>query len=161
MKHLPKHVRPRWRYLAVGIETWPGASLSRGAFQREAWYAAQNLLGDAGSADADVTVVRFSHAAGAGEAAVRARRDEVDATRAALACLDAVDGTPVGLRVRGVSGTIRACEERYLGRAGGIRDERDVVFGTDRRRGHARDGAVDIETPSGFVGATDADISDT
>ena len=160
MKHLPKHVRPRWRYLAVGVEAWPDAAVTRGAFQREVWYAAQNLLGDAGSADADLTVVRFSFDDGAGEALVRARRNEVDAARAALACVDDVEGAPVGLRVRGVSGTIRACEERYLGRAGGVGDERDVVFGTAGRRGHARDGAVDVETPSGFVGATDADISD-
>ncbi|QLG62949.1 Rpp14/Pop5 family protein [Halorarum salinum] len=158
MKHLPKHLRPRWRYLAVGIETWPDATLSRGAFQREVWYAAQNLLGDPGSADADLTVVRFRHGDGVGEALLRVRRDEVRAGRAALACVDDVDGRPVGLRVRGVSGTIRACEERYLGRAGGLVDERDVVFEGEPRRGHVRERVVDVETPRGFVGATDADI---
>ena len=160
MKHLPKHLRPRWRYLVVGIETWPDASLSRGPFQREVWYAAQNLLGDVGSADADLTVVRFRFADGAGEALVRTRRDEVGAARAALACVASVDDDEVGLRVRGVSGTIRACEERYLGRAGGTFDERDVVFHAESRPAHARDGALDVETPRGFVGATDADISE-
>ncbi|ELK49519.1 ribonuclease P protein component 2, partial [Haloferax sp. BAB-2207] len=54
MKHLPKHLRPRRRYLAVEVETWPDADLARGPFQRELWYAAQNLYGDAGSADADL-----------------------------------------------------------------------------------------------------------
>ncbi|QLG26417.1 ribonuclease P [Halorarum halophilum] len=159
MKHLPKHIRPRWRYLAVGIEAWPDATLARGSFQRQVWYSAQNLLGDPGSADADLTVVRFRFADGTGEALVRTRRDEVDAARATLACVDEVDGDAVGLRVRGVSGTIRACEERYLGRAGGTVDERDVVFESEPRHGHVRDGAVDVETPSGFVAAIDEDIS--
>ncbi|WP_313690965.1 Rpp14/Pop5 family protein [Halorarum halobium] len=159
MKHLPKHLRPRWRYLAVGIETWPDASIPRGAFQRSLWYAAQNLLGDPGSADADLTVVTYEFGDGAGEAIVRARRGEVDAARAALACVADVDGEAIGLRVRGVSGTIRACEERYLGRAAGVRDERDVAFESESRRAYSRDGAVDVETPDGFVGATDEDVS--
>ncbi|WP_435064049.1 Rpp14/Pop5 family protein [Halobaculum sp. EA56] len=162
MRHLPKHLRPRWRYLAVGLESWPDADLTRGAFQREAWYAAQNLLGDPGSADADLTVVRFRFADGRGEALVRARRGEVDRARAALACVGEVDGRPVGIRVRGVSGTIRAGEERYLGDAGGLVDESTVELadageaGTGRRR---RDGAVDVSTSSGFLAATAAETS--
>ncbi|MFC7068221.1 Rpp14/Pop5 family protein [Halobaculum lipolyticum] len=162
MKHLPKHLRPRWRYLVVGLESWPDADLSRGPFQREVWYAAQNLLGDPGSADADLTVVRFRFADGVGAAVVRVRRGEVERARAALACVDAVDGHPVGVRVRSVSGTIRAGEESYLGGAGGSGDESTValapgdVRGTGRRR---TDGAVDVSTPSGYVAATNADTS--
>ncbi|WP_277553224.1 Rpp14/Pop5 family protein [Halobaculum limi] len=162
MKHLPKHLRPRWRYLAVGIESWPDASLSRGSFQRAVWYAAQNLLGDPGSADADLTVVRFRFANGEGETMIRARHGEVDRARAALACLDTVDGQQVGVRVRGVSGTIRAGEESYLGDASGFSEESTVelthseVTGTGYRR---RDGAVDVSVDSEFVGATDLDTS--
>jgi ribonuclease P/MRP protein subunit POP5 len=159
MKHLPKHARPRWRYLAVGIETWPDADVDRGAFQRALWYAGQNLLGDPGSADADLTVVRFSFADGAGEAMVRVRRDEVTTGRAVVACLSAVDGQPVGVHVRGVSGTIRACEESYLGDAGGVNDERAVAFGTARRAARVRGDAVDVSEPDGFVGATCQDVS--
>ncbi len=114
MKHLPKHLRPRWRYLAVGLETSPDAAVSRGAFQRAVWYAAGNLLGDPGSADADLRVLRFSFGDGEGEAVVRARRGEVGPARAALACVAEVDGEPVGVHVRGVSGTLRGCTEKYL-----------------------------------------------
>ncbi len=114
MKHLPKHLRPRWRYLAVGIETWPDAAIDRRAFQRELWYAGQNLLGDPGSAAADLTVVQFDFADGDGEAIVRVRHGETGPARAALACIDEIDGAAVGLRVRGISGTIRAAEEKHL-----------------------------------------------
>jgi len=158
MKHLPKHLRPRWRYLAVGLEAWPDADFSRGAFQRAVWYAAGNLLGDAGSADADLRVLQFSFGGGTGEAVVRVRRGEVDPARAALACVSEVDGHSVGLHVRGVSGTIRACEERYLGRRTGVPAERRVVFENDRRRGYVRDGTVDVDGPTGFTGATELDL---
>jgi ribonuclease P/MRP protein subunit POP5 len=114
MKHLPKHLQPRWRYLAVGLEAWPDADITRNDFQRAVWYAAGNLLGDPGSADADLRVLHFDFEDGAGEAVVRVRRGEVGPARAALACVHEVDGDPVGLHVRGVSGTIRACEEKHL-----------------------------------------------
>jgi ribonuclease P/MRP protein subunit POP5 len=114
VKHLPKHLRPKWRYLAVGLESWPDAEFSRRDFQRHLWYAGQNLLGDPGSADADLRVFSFEYGGGAGEAVVRTRRDTVDEARAALACIDEIDGQPLGVFVRGVSGTVRACEENYL-----------------------------------------------
>jgi len=158
MKHLPKHLRPRWRYLAVEIESTPDAEIDRGSFQRELWYAAGNLLGDPGSADADLTVYSFSFADGVGETIVRVRRGETDAARAALACVDAVDGEPVGVVVRGVSGTVRACEERYLGRRTGRFEQRHVVFADADRPAVSRGEAVDVSMPTGFVSATELDF---
>ena len=123
MKHLPKHLRPRWRYLAITLETDGegrgrdnvGDVLTRRSFQRELWYAGQNLLGDPGSADADLTVVRFrfDREAGRGETIVRVRHGEVDRARAAVACLHDIDDAAVGVAVRKVSGTIRAAEAAF------------------------------------------------
>jgi ribonuclease P/MRP protein subunit POP5 len=115
MKHLPKHLQPRWRYLAVELRTEPESALDRRSFQRECWFGAQNLIGDTGSAAVDLSVVRFDHDGERGHAVVRARRGEVDRARAVLACLDDVDGDDIGLRVRGTGGTIRACVESHLG----------------------------------------------
>ncbi len=67
MKHLPKHLQPRWRYLAIGLETRPGESIDRRSFQRECWYAGQNLLGDPGSARADLRVIRYEFDDGPGK----------------------------------------------------------------------------------------------
>ncbi|EMA39140.1 Rpp14/Pop5 family protein [Halobiforma nitratireducens] len=160
MKHLPKHLRPRWRYLAVALESWPDAEVGRRAFQRELWYAGQNLLGDPGSAAADLTVVRFAFADGTGHALVKVRRGETESARAALACIDEIDDSPVGIRVQGISGTIRAAEENYLGRGRQESEERNVVFGNEERVAVVRngDGSADVRLPDeSFAGATDLD----
>lgn len=158
MKHLPKHLRPRRRYLVVEIEAWPDADFGKRDFQRECWYATQNLLGDAASADADIRVIDFSFSRGSGTTIVRVRREEVERARAALACVDSVGESPVGLRVLGVSGTIRACEERYIGRAPIESAERNVAFADARRSAIERNRRVDVRTEHGFAGATPLDI---
>jgi ribonuclease P/MRP protein subunit POP5 len=158
VKHLPKHLRPRWRYVAVGIETWPDASLGRRAFQRALWYAAGNLIGDAGSADADLTLLDFTHGDGVGEAVIRVRHGHVEEARAAVACVSEVDGRRVGIHVRGISGTVRACEERYMGRAGASSTQRDVAFQDAERPAAVRGDAYDVRVESGYVGAAAFDI---
>jgi len=114
VKHLPKHLQPRWRYLAVGVEIRPEASVGRPALQRALWRAARTLLGDAGSARLDLTVLSADVSGGTGGFVVRTHRGEVDPARAAIATVTEVDGHEVGLRVRGTSGTVRACEEKYM-----------------------------------------------
>ena len=158
MKHLPKHLRARWRYLAVGIETWPDAAFDRAAFQRAVWYAAQDLHGDVGSAETDLTVLEFALAGGDGEAILRVHRGTEARARAAVACLAAVDGHPVGVRVRGISGTVRACEERYLNGRTGATQQRNVVFDTESRPAVVRETRIDVDVGDGFVGTTRLDF---
>jgi ribonuclease P/MRP protein subunit POP5 len=160
VKHLPKHLRPRWRYLAVGLESWPEADVDRRSFQRALWFAAQNLLGDAGSADLDGSVLTFRFEDGAGEAVVRARRGEVERLRAVLATVDAVDGDDVGVVVRGVSGTVRACEEKYIRGPAEVSEERNVVFAGADRHAVVRGDRVDADIGGGHVGTTALDIRD-
>jgi ribonuclease P/MRP protein subunit POP5 len=156
MKHLPKHLRPRWRYLAVELEAWPDADLRRSDVQRAVWFAAGNLLGDPGSANADLRIVDYDYADGAGEALVRVRRGEVERARAALACVSEIDDRPVRVAVRGVSGTMRAAEENYLGRSTELSRQDDVAFGGDTHPGVARGDRVDVDCGA-WVGATRRD----
>ena len=160
VKHLPKHLRPRWRYLAVGLESWPEADIDRRGFQRELWFAAQNLLGDAGSADLDGSVLTFRFESGVGEAVVRARRGEVERLRAVLATVDAVDGHPLGVVVRGVSGTVRACEEKYIRGPAEAFEQRNVAYAGADRPAVVRGDRIDVELADGRVGATPLDIRD-
>ncbi|MFW5974340.1 MAG: Rpp14/Pop5 family protein [Natrialbaceae archaeon] len=158
MKHLPKHLQPRWRYLAVHLEAWPDAEIDRHSFQRNVWYSAQNLLGDTGSAELDLSVLRFRFADGTGEAVVRVRRGEVDRARGVLACVDSVERAPVGLRVAGVSGTIRACEEKYMGRGRKQPDQRYVAFEGAEQPATVRGPRVDVEAAESYAGATNLDL---
>jgi ribonuclease P/MRP protein subunit POP5 len=158
VRHLPKHLRPRWRYLGIGIESWPDADIDRGVFQRELWYAVQNLIGDVGSAELDLSVYGFAFEDGIGDAVVRVRRNEVERGRAAVACVSSIDGQPVRTTVRGVSGTVRACEERYIRRPLETTEERTVAFENASRSAFVRNQRVEMQTDSGFTGATDYDI---
>jgi ribonuclease P/MRP protein subunit POP5 len=154
VKHLPKHLQERWRYLAVELETWPDRALERESFQRALWYGAQNLHGDPGSAALDLTVIRFHGGEGGAEAVVRTRRGERERARAVLACIDTVDDAPVAVVVRGTSGTVRGCEEKYMGAQPQEIVERDVVFEDAKEPGFVRAERVDVRVDGEFVGAT-------
>jgi len=158
MPPLPKHLRPRWRYLAVRLETWPDAELTRRRFQAAAWTAARELYGDSGAARLDLTVIRFESSDGTGEAIVRTRRGETDGARAVLATIAAVDEEPIGLFVAGISGTVRACEEKYLGRRAESTEQRTVDFDDAERRATVRATRVDVAVDGADVGATTLDL---
>lgn len=158
MTRLPKHLQPRHRYLAVGIESWPDAAIDHRSFQGQLWEAARDLVGDAGSAAVDLTVVRFEFEDGDGDAVVRTHRDEVSPARAVIACIDAIDDQPVGVWVRGTSGTIRSCEEKYIGERPEALGERKVVFRGATRAAVERDGRLDVRIDDAFTGATELDL---
>lgn len=158
MSPLPKHLRTRWRYLGVGLRSWPDAELARSAFQAAVWQSARSLLGDVGSARVDLRVLAFYADDGYGEAVVRTRRGEVADARAALACLSRIGDDPIGVRVRGVSGTVRGCEESYLGRQPEATRERTVVFADAERSAVRRGEEIDVRTVNAFVGATPLDL---
>lgn len=155
----PKHLRPRWRYLAVELETRLDGGLDRDAFQAAIWSAIRTLLGDVASARIDATVVRFRDAGGHAEAIVRVRRGRVTPARAAIATIDRLDGRPVRPAVCGVSGTIRACEENYLGIDREPPRHDLVTFESVERPATRAGEAVDVELDSTVVGATTLDLT--
>ncbi len=159
MKPLPKHLRPRYRYLAATLETWPDADIARDAFRDALVASVRELFGDAGVAAAEPRLVRFALAEGAGHAVVRTRRDAVDRTRAGLAATSVVDGEPVAGCVRGISGTVRACEEKYLHGRQLARGESNVTFEGADRPATVRGARVDVRVEDAFAGATDLDLT--
>lgn len=160
MKHLPKHLRPRWRYVAIGLESWPETVIDRRMFQRELWFAAQNLLGDTGSAAIDARLLQFWFETGEGEAIVRTRRGQVSNLRAVMATIATINEQPLGVFVRGTSGTVRACEEKYIRGPRKHSEERYVAFAKAERTAVVRGDRFDVHLPDGFVGATALDISE-
>jgi ribonuclease P/MRP protein subunit POP5 len=158
MRHLPKHLRPRYRYLAVEVETWPDAEFDRGEFADALGTAARSLLGDAETAAIDLRVVDLELEAGGGSAIVRVRRNTVDRARAAVACVDAVAGQPVRIGVRGVGGTLRATEEQYRGAPPQAQGSETAQFRDQQVEAFDRDDRVDLRIDQAFVGAIPEDL---
>lgn len=159
MTSLPKHLRPRYRYLAVALESWPDRSLDRTGLAAALETSLRGLYGDAGVAAVDPRIVRFTFEDGAGSAVVRSRRDHVDRARAGLAAIPAVDGAPLAVNVTGISGTVRGCEEKYLHGRQLPHRETTVTFEGDSRPALARGSCVDVRLSDGFAGATDLDTN--
>jgi ribonuclease P/MRP protein subunit POP5 len=159
MSPLPKHLRPRYRYLAVSLEAWPDAALDRDAFQAALTAAVRGLFGDSGVATAEPRVIRFAFDDGSGETIVRCRRDAIGTARAGLATINAVDGAPIAVCVRGISGTVRACEEKYLHGSQLPIAERTVAFEGADRPATVRGTRIDVHLEDAFAGATDLDLN--
>ena len=155
---LPKHLRPRYRYLAATLETWPDAAIDRAAFEAALVAAIRDLFGDAGVAAADARLRTYSLAEGAGTVVVRTRRAAVDTTRAGLAAMGPVEGAPIAVCVRGISGTIRGCEAKYLHGRQLPSAESTVAFEGVDRPAVVRGARVDVDLGDAFVGATDLDL---
>lgn len=159
MGTLPKHLRPRWRYLGVELETTPGDGPDRRAFQRALWRGARGLVGDVGSARLGLDVVRFELEEGRGEAVVRVPRGTETDARGVLATVAAVDGAPLRATVRGVSGTIRACEENYLRIAREPPSHEVITLDAVESPAVVWSEAVDVTGGSTLLGATTLDIT--
>ncbi len=158
MGRLPKHLRPRWRYLAVELETRATTSLVRDTFQNAIWQASRSLLGDLGSARISLDVLRFSHRDGRGTAVIRVHRGTENEARAVLATLGTVGNEPIRATVRGVSGTIRACEENYLRIARESQSHEVIALDDVKSPAFIRSKTVDLLGDSTLLGATTLDI---
>ncbi len=158
MRHLPKHLRPRYRYLAVEVETWPDAELGTRAFQEAVWSAARSFLGDADSAAVDLQVLGADFWTGGGSVIVRVRREEVERARGALACVSRVNGQSVRVGVRGVGGTIRAVEEQYRGGPPEPSGTEAVEYREQSGLSVTREDRVDIDLDGTFVGTTPQEL---
>ncbi|MDY6765031.1 MAG: Rpp14/Pop5 family protein [Halobacteria archaeon] len=134
MRSLPKSLKPRNRYLFFEVETYPNVSISEDDLQRHIWFESQNLFGDLVSSETRSELIEFDGTIGI----LRCSHDKVKETRAALACVNDVNGETVGIVVLGVSGTIKSGKEKY------IRDREMLETTLDGRRAWQRDEKIDV-----------------
>ena len=158
MTPLPKHLRQRRRYLGIELCGWPNTQLTRTGLEQALRTTSQELLGDVGAATVPLSVLSFIWDDGAGEAVVRTTRESVEEAEAVIATLTTVDDDELACHVRGVSGTVRGCEEKYLGRHTESTRESTVVFEGAERSAVRRRDAIDIRIDDAFVGATSLDL---
>jgi ribonuclease P/MRP protein subunit POP5 len=145
---LPKSLRPRSRYLFFEAEALPDASFGEHDLRRTLWFEAQNLYGDVTSAETRAELIEYEGET-CGVGVVSCDHESVEETRAALACIDEVDGDAVGIRVLGVSGTLAAGREKY---GDAVQETRETTVGDSPA--WERDETVDVRTDDGFMCGT-------
>jgi len=159
LKPLPKHLRPRYRYIVVSIESWPTAKFDKRTFQHALWASTSRLFGDTGANAADLFLIQFEFSNGSGWGIIRTRRDALSIARPSIACISKINEFPVGILIRGVSGTIKSCKEKYLSEPSEPLISGELLFDTKISPSFTRGHCIDIQTDTDFIGATHLDVT--
>ncbi len=159
MKPIPKHLRPRYRYIVVSLESWSNSIIDKTSFQQSIWASVNRLFGDLGSAKSDLYLIRFEFHNGTGYGIIRTRRDSLHLARSGIACTSSVNGHPIGILVLGISGTIKSCEQKYLPVLKKSLVTGEVTFEGNSYSSTSYGELLDIKIDNDFIGATNMDIT--
>lgn len=99
---LPKGVRRR--YLALKLVS--GSSVSREDLMNTIWDAVVQLFGEYGASQTDLTLIRYSSERD--YAILRCSHRALEMVKASVACITEIEGKPVAVHVKRVSGTLKA-----------------------------------------------------
>ncbi|MHC1579736.1 MAG: Rpp14/Pop5 family protein [Candidatus Alkanophagales archaeon] len=118
-KLLPPSLREKKRYLV--FEVLSEGEVERGEFLKELWNSLYSLFGETVASGCKLWLIDFGRE-GVFEGfevytgIVRCAHKRTDEVRAALACIPSVGGKRVSIRVRGISGTIKAARRKFIER---------------------------------------------
>lgn len=159
MKPIPKHLRPRYRYIVVSLESWCNSIIDKTSFQQSIWVSANRLFGDLGSAKSDLYLVSFEFHNGMGYGIIRTRRDSLHLARSSISCISSINDCSIGILVLGIGGTLKSCRQKYLPVL-----KKSLVMGEVTFEGNSYPSIsygeyIDIEIDNDFIGATNMDIT--
>ena len=112
-KPLPSSLRGRRRYIAYQV-----LSEDKFIFQdltNSIWHSLLNLLGELGSAQADIWIVKDTYDEAKQIGIIRCSHDNVEKVRAALALIERIGDVRVVVKVLGISGSIKATKMKFFG----------------------------------------------
>lgn len=104
-------LRGRRRYIV--FEVISEREIDKKALLKEIWDSIYSLYGDVGASECKLWLIGYDKTKdtdigkGKGKGILRCAHDKVEEVRAALACLHSVNEARVGIRVIGISGTIK------------------------------------------------------
>jgi ribonuclease P/MRP protein subunit POP5 len=101
-------LRLRRRYIAFEVDSEEFVQPAK--LKAEMNHAQQSLLGDLGASENRLRLISFDGRYGL----LRCSYTRVEESRMVLATMHSVDGVRIALRVRGISGTIKAATEKYI-----------------------------------------------
>ena len=108
MKPLPSSMRERKRYIV--FEVLSTEKIDRSELIDELRSSASSLLGDVGAASCNLWMLDFDGRRGI----LRCAHDKTAMVRAVLATINRVHGIRVGVRVLGISGTVKSATEKFM-----------------------------------------------
>ncbi len=145
--------------MVVSIESWPTANIDKRTFQHAIWTSTSRLFGDNGAATADLFLIRFEFSDGSGWGIIRTPRDALHMAKSSLACISQINEFPIGILIKGVSGTIKTCEEKYLSDLPTSIVSKELFFNNKLSSCFIRENSVDIKIDNDFIGATHLDVT--
>ncbi|MDF2955393.1 MAG: RNase P/RNase MRP subunit POP5 [Candidatus Alkanophagales archaeon MCA70_species_2] len=126
MTRLLPSLREKKRYLV--FELLSEGEVERGEFLKELWGSLYSLFGETGASRCRLWLIDFEDAGVFDDfkmhtGIVRCAHTRTEDVRAALACITSVGGRKVSIRVKGISGTIKAARRKFFSQRAGERDE--------------------------------------
>lgn len=112
LQRLPPSLREKHRYII--FELLSDTEHDLGAFVDTAWDAMLDLLGEAGTAEANPWILKDLFNEETQRGGLRVNKDSVESVRSALALITAINGVETTVHVLGVTGTIDSAERKYL-----------------------------------------------
>ena len=106
-------LRDRRRYLAFQVIT--KTEIPPADIAREIWHSILNFLGELGTAQSEVWLVKSVYDEKNRMGLIRCNHTAVEHVRTALALVSRVNEVPVTIKVIGISGTISAARKKYFG----------------------------------------------
>jgi len=109
MLYMPPTLRERRRYIV--FEVMSEREIDKRELLKEIWNSVYSLYGDVGASKSKIWLIGYDEKKGTdigiGRGILRCAHDKVEEVRAALACIHSVNDARVGIRVIGISGTIK------------------------------------------------------
>jgi ribonuclease P/MRP protein subunit POP5 len=110
---LSSTLRERRRYMAFQVVT--KTEIPPSDIAGAIWHSILNLLGELGTAQAEVWLVKSVYDEKNRMGLVRCSHTAVEHVRTALALVSRIGDAPVTIKVIGISGTISAAKKKYFG----------------------------------------------
>jgi len=124
-------LRDRRRYMAFELDS--ENKIQSGDLAREIYTSQTSLLGDFGASKTKLQLISFDGRFGI----IRCTHKHIEEAKVVLTTVRAVRGTRATMRVRGISGTIKAATEKYI-------PQSILHIDENERR-------IDLEQVSGFI----------
>ena len=112
-KILPSSLRSKSRYIVFEIISESPVEYDN--FRDALWNSIINFLGEFGSSDANLRILKNLYDTKSQRGVIKCRHDMVEHVRTSLSLIAIIGESRVAIRIHGVTGTIKSARNKYLG----------------------------------------------